>query len=165
MKGQVTEYMARADGTQMLGMEPIEGVRVTIDPTGPEYQKRARQLAVAITDAALEQEAQRLAINAVQSANETLSEQLHKARARISELEALNAAASSGRRRFFGAVLMRPCRPGDWSGEVWLLDPVKQERGTGLRFASVSEVREMHPELWVVSAVDDGVLLDAWGTP
>jgi hypothetical protein len=52
---------------------------------------------------------------------------------------------------------------GDWHGEVWLLDPVKQERGRGLRFANVAEVRALHPELWVVSVQGDDVLLDAWG--
>lgn len=55
-------------------------------------------------------------------------------------------AAETGRRRFFGQVLLVPVRAGEWSGEVWLQDPVKGDRGTALRFASLMEVRALHPE-------------------
>ena len=60
-------------------------------------------------------------------------------------------------------MLLKPATPGAWSGEVWLLDPTKQEQGFGLRFESLAEVRRSHPELWVVGIVDDGVLLDGFG--
>lgn len=162
MSHTIHEYMRRADGSRALGLDPVDGVHVLIEPRDEASQKRAHQLATAIADAALEQEAQQLAINAVQAANEKFADALRKARARIAELEAINAAAIAGRRRFFGPVLMRPARAGDWTGAVWLLDPVKQERGSGLRFDSLAEVRSLHPELWVTAVVDNGVLLDAW---
>lgn len=161
MSAQIHEYMER-NGVRNLGIDPIDGVHVLIEPRDRDAQKKARQLAVAILDAALEQQAQQLAINAVQAANETLATQLRAARLRIAELEAANEAAVTGRRRFFGPVLMYPVHTGNWHGEVWLLDPVKQERGFGLRFDSLAEVRRMHPELWVVGVRDGGVLLDAF---
>lgn len=158
---KIHEYMANAAGARNLGFDAAEGVHVLIQPSGPEHQKRAQQVAVAFADAALEQQAQQLALDGLQAANESLAEQLRKARARIAELEAAALAAVTGRRRFFGPVLLRPVRPGDWTGEVWLLDPAKKERGFGLRFKSLLEVRLAHPELWVVATGDDGVLLDA----
>jgi len=160
---KIHEYMANAAGARNLGFDAAEGVRVLIQPSGSEHQKRAQQVAIAFADAALEQQAQKLALDGLQSANESLADLLRKARARIAELEAANEASLTGRRRFLGPVLMKPTRPGDWSGDVWLLDPVKQERGFGLRFDSVSEVHRAHPELWVVASVDGGVLLDGFG--
>lgn len=157
---QIHEYREQ-NGVRNLGIDPIEGVHVLIEPRHPGAQKKARQLAVAIIDAALEQQAQQLAINAVQAANETLAGQLRKARVRIAELEAANEVAVTGRRRFFGPVLVKPVR-GDWAGEVWLMDPVKQERGSALLFKSLAELRQLHPELWVVEPRDGGVLLDAF---
>jgi hypothetical protein len=86
------------------------------------------------------------------------NEELHvKAAAATASLQ----AAAEGRRRFFGPVLCVPTTAGDWSGAVWLLDPEKGERGRGLRFASLSELRELHPELWIVSVTERGILLDA----
>jgi len=158
---QIHQYMEVMPGLHNLGVDPVDGVHVLIQPRDASMQKRAHQLAVAIVDAALEQQAQQLAINAVQAANETLAAQLRAARARIAELEAANEAAVTGRRRFFSPVLMKPAS-GDWAGAVWLLDPVKQERGLGLCFDSLAEVRRLHPELWVIGVRDGGVLLDAF---
>ncbi|MFZ5440489.1 MAG: hypothetical protein ACOZQL_10800 [Myxococcota bacterium] len=162
---KIHEYMANAAGARNLGFDAAEGVHVLVQPASAEYQKRAQQVAIAFADAALEQQAQQLALDALQKANESLADQLRKARARIAELETANKAAVTGRRRFFGPVLLLPPRPGDWSGEVWLVDPVKREYGRALVFDSLAEVRRMHPELWVVGVVDGGVLLDAFGSP
>lgn len=159
---KIHEYMPSASGGRNLGFDAAEGVHVLIQPSGPEYQKRAQQVAVAFADAALEQQAQKLALDALSKANETLAEQLRKARARIAELERANEAAVTGRRWFFGPVLVKPAKRGDWSGVVWLMDPVKQERGLGLAFSSLAELRQMHPELWIVEPRDGGVLLDAF---
>ena len=159
---KIHEYMQTASGAKSLGFDAVEGVHVLIQPRGAEYQKRAKQIAVAFADRALEQQSNQMALDGLQSANEALAGQLRKARARISELEAANEAAVTGRRRFSGPVLLKPTRPEDWSGEVWLLDPTKKERGFGLRFDSLGEVRRLHPELWVVGITDGGVLLDGF---
>lgn len=160
---KIHEYMANANGARNLGFDAAEGVRVLIEPRGPEHQKRAQQVAVAFADAALEQQAQQLALDGLQAANEALAEQLRRAKAQVASATGALEASITGRRRFLGPVLMKPTRPGDWSSDVWLLDPVKQERGFGLRFDSVAEVRRAHPELWVVASVDGGVLLDGFG--
>ena len=70
-------------------------------------------------------------------------------------------AAVEGKRRFFGPVLMAPEKKDDWSGPIWLQDPVKRNAGFGLRFESLAAVRAAHPELWPVSSSADGILLDA----
>lgn len=158
---KIHEYMTTASGARNLGFEAAPGVNVLVQPSDAEHQKRAQQVALAFADAALEQQAQRLALDGLQAANESLADQLRKARARIAELDAANEASLTGRRRFFGPVLLKPSMPGDWAGQVWLLDPVKQEHGRALVFGSLAEVRRLHPELWVVGIVDGGVLLDA----
>lgn len=158
---KIHEYMKGASGARNLGFEAADGVHVLIQPSGAEHQKRAQQVAVAFANAALEQQAQQMALNGLQSANEVMAGQLRKAHARIAELEAANEAAVTGRRRFNGPVLLKPTRPGMWTGEVWLLDPAKQERGFGLRFESLAEVRRLHPELWIVQSDEFGVVLDA----
>lgn len=48
-----------------------------------------------------------------------------------------------GRRRLFGEALVRVAK----DGSVWLLDPVKQEAGFGLRFPSLPDLWRAHPEL------------------
>jgi len=159
---KIHEYMKSASGGRNLGFDAAPGVHVLVQPIDAKHQKRAQQVAFAFADAALEQQAQKLALDGLQAANESLADQLRKARARIAELEAANEAAVTGRRRFFGPVLLKPARPGDWSGEVWLLDPVKKEHGRTLVFDSLAEVRQLHPELWVVGVVDGGVLLDGF---
>ena len=70
-------------------------------------------------------------------------------------------AAVEGKRRFFGPVLMSPEKKDEWSGAIWLQDPVKRSAGFGLRFESLAAVRAAHPELWPVSSSDDGILMDA----
>lgn len=70
-------------------------------------------------------------------------------------------AAIEGKRRFFGAVLMAPEKKDDWSGAIWLQDPIKRSAGFGLRFESLAAVRVAHPELWPVSSSADGILMDA----
>lgn len=157
---KIHEYMKGASGARNLGFEAADGVHVLIQPSGAEHQRRAQQVAVAFTNAALEQQAQQMALDGLQSANEVMAGQLRKAHARIAELEAANEAAVTGRRRFNGPVLLKPVTS-DWAGEVWLLDPAKQERGFGLRFESLAEVRRLHPELWIVQSDEFGVVLDA----
>lgn len=159
---KIHEYMANSAGARNLGFDAADGVHVLIQPSSAEHQKRAQQVAVAFADAALEQQAQQLALDGLQAANETLSNSARRGRASLSSSALRWRPSPTGRRRFFGPVLMKPARPGEWDGEVWLLDPEKRERGFSLRFESLAEVRQLHPELWVVGVVDGGVLLDAF---
>lgn len=92
---------------------------------------------------------------ALRHAAEALSERDERAALARSAL----VSAINGRRRFFGPVLCVPGRDG-WAGEVWLHDPEKRERGSGLAFESLARLRELHPELWIVRTQGDGVLLD-----
>ncbi len=156
----VTTCGVRANGTRALAVQLEEGVRALVEPLTEDLNERAELAARRIADQAQATTAAEVQISALEVANADLAEQLRRARARIGELEAINEAATTGRRRFFGPVLMQPAVPGEWGGAVWLLDPEKGTRGRGLHFSSVAEVRALHPELWVVSASVDGIILD-----
>lgn len=160
--GEITEFGLRPNRARALGVQLDEGLSALVEPLTEELNERAKEWARRIADQVQATTIAEVQISALRTSNDVLADQLRKAQARINELEDINEAAISGRRRFFGPVLMRPARPGAWDGEVWLLDPEKGERGLGPRFASVAEVRALHPELWVVTADADGVLLDAW---
>jgi hypothetical protein len=160
---EVVTYAAGPNGARAVAFDAEDGIRVLVEPATEENNPRAVALAAALSDATRALGAAAGAITVAERDAAGFREQLTKARSEIRKLESINAAAVAGKRRFFGPVLMKPAKPGDWKGEVWLLDPVKQERGQTLCFASVAEVHALHPELWVVSAGADGVLLDAWG--
>ncbi len=149
----VTVYGVGLDGTQKASVD-LENVRVLIEPKHATHNDEARAVAGRIADGEREASLQRGRIA-------DLEAQVKLLQAAVREARAINEAMIFGRRRFFGPVLMRPVS-GDWKGEVWLLDPTKQERGRGLRFANVAEVHTLHPELWVVGTSDGGVLLDAF---
>lgn len=55
----------------------------------------------------------------------------------------LDAVLHRGRPRVFGEALVRTFK----DGSAWLLDPVKQEAGLGLRFSSLKELWQEFPEL------------------
>ena len=83
-------------------------------------------------------------------------------RARRSRAKAVATAARldavlHGRRRVFGEALVRVTE----RGEVWLLDPVKQEAGFGLRFASLAELWLEHPELRPVRWQGGDLIVDS----
>lgn len=160
---EVFEYGAQLNGARSVGVDlAVEGVRLLVQPQTADRNASAREIAERI--AANEVANRALVVNFEAARDEVsrLREQIRKLEARLAEQRTINEAAIAGRRRFFGPVLMRPVS-GDWSGDVWLLDPEKKERGSGLRFASLAEVRALHPELWTIAVTDDGVLLDAWG--
>ena len=164
MAGEIIEYGQRMNGARSIGVDfALDGVRVLIEPSTSDGNATARELADRIADDENTRLALSVQLEAERNEARRLREQIRKLETKLAEQRAISEAAISGRRRFFGPVLMRPVKS-DWSGEVWLLDPEKKERGAGLRFASVAEVRTLHPELWVVAVTDDGVLLDAWAT-
>lgn len=158
----ISIYAARVNGARTVSFDAGDDVRVLVEPGSEDGNARAQTLAAELSDVAQTRELASAAELAAKVEVDAVREQLFKARAQIQRLEAINAAAIAGRWRFFGPVLMKPAKPGDWTGEVWLLDPVKQECGQALCFASVAEVRALHPELWVICTTVDGVLLDAW---
>jgi len=160
---EVTVFGPRGSGARSLGLHPVEGVAVLVTPSSESDNEAANEIANRIADEAAAEARRQVVLNALRASLDAAQEKLRAARARIADLEAINVAAVTGRRRFFGPVLMVPVAAGDWRGEVWLLDPEKKGRGFGLRFRSVAEVRELHPELWVTTVTADGVLLDAWG--
>jgi len=164
MSDSITQYGAGPNGSRAVGVEIADGLHVLVTPRSEELNERAMDTARRVVDQATADCAARSTILDLQNTNASLSQQLLRAQTQIAELERINQAAIAGRRRFFGPVLMRPEKPADWSGPVWLMDPEKQERGQCLPFNSVAEVHAMHPELWVVKADADGVLLDAWGS-
>lgn len=139
----------------------VEGMTVLIQSDDASSDEKAIEVARALKHRGdLLAEAQKLRAEHAEevAALKRWNEELRvKAAAATASLHAV----AEGRRRFFGPVLCVPTTAGDWSGSVWLLDPEKGERGSGLRFASLSELRELHPELWIVSVTDRGILLDA----
>jgi hypothetical protein len=162
----LVEYGQRGDGAHNVGVDLEHlGVRVLVQPSGADENKAARLVAERICDG--EEHVSRLQAeaDALRLDNRALWGRVAALRTELRTAQTINEAAIAGRRRFFGAVLMTPVTPGDWTGEVWLLDPAKRERGYGLRFNSLAEVRALHPELWVVRVEPDGaILLDAWAT-
>lgn len=141
----------------------VPGANVLVSPTGDGGAQRAHEVAAAILDA----EARfSVLVKQAEAADRRIAELIdraERAESRLAHQRNINMAAIAGKRRFFSAVLMKPKTPGDWTGEVWLMDPKKQEKGNALRFASLAELRAEHPELWVVESTEDGILLDAWG--
>lgn len=151
------------DGRRMCEVKVGDGVRVRVEPTHKSNNEAALRWAELIASSALARITVEAQTTAVQNENSDLRAKVQKLEALVADLRAVNEAAITGRRRFFTPVLLKPATPGAWNGEVWLLDPTKQERGFGLRFESLAEVRRSHPELWVVGIVDDGILLDGFG--
>jgi DNA-binding CsgD family transcriptional regulator len=66
-------------------------------------------------------------------------------------------AVLHGRRRLFGEALVRVTE----TGEAWLLDPVKQEAGFGLRYPALADLWRAHPELRPVRWEDGDLIVDA----
>lgn len=152
---EVTQYGAGLDGTRAVSVH-LDGAKVLVSPAHATDNETALALAqrIATGEQTVAEQAARIA---------ELEGQARRIRGDLRQLRATHEAALTGRRRFFGPVLMKPARAGEWGGEVWLVDPEKRERGRALVYANAAEVRALHPELWVVGVVDGGVLLDAWG--
>lgn len=149
----VVVYGRNSGGGHHVGTV-VDGLRVLVSSDSEGTDERAVRLAEAIRDAGHEREVAARDLRACNEHRRRLSAERDGAR------HALQAAIA-GRRRFNGPVLLVPAMAGDWSGAVWLQDPEKRDRGFGLRFESLAEVREAHPELWVVGMNEHGVLLDA----
>jgi hypothetical protein len=147
-------YSDQGDGRRNIGVDVGEHVTVLVSPRSADAQAEAERIAFMLLDHQTEVEQVRTTLSQCRA-------DLDGARTRASEAEAALNAALSGKRRFFGRVLMKPATAGNWEGVVWLLDPDKQEMGLGLRFNSAADVRRAYPELWVVGMTADGVLLDA----
>jgi len=162
-------YGANPSGGRNVGIE-IDGLSVLITSNGPEDNARARQLGE-LLEAPLE--AVELVLQAqgrlhtYQSIAESKDEVIHKLEARIAELRAkLDVAAKEASRPyFFGPVLLARASDDDteWTGEVDLLDPVRRDRGWGMRFASVAAVFAEYPRLNFLCTTEHGVLLDTPG--
>lgn len=153
------------DHGRCIGVQIRPGLNVLVKPSGPHDDDAAEALAKWILDAEADARASKLALDALQHANESLAGKVRKLEAMLADARDINHRAISGRRKFFGPVVLSPERDGEWDGPVWLLDPDKLESGHGLRFKSLTELRELHPELWIVGVSKDGnrVTLDAWG--
>lgn len=78
-----------------------------------------------------------------------------EARAKLAEGKLASVLRPSGIR---GRFLVRTYP----SGEVWLLDPQKQESGWGLCFPSLDELWRAHPDLRPVSWVGGDLLVEPW---
>lgn len=160
---KLTVFGGGADGAKSIGFDASARVRVLVTPVGSEHNDEALAVARELYPESAASDAVRVELEHAKRTIARLDRELKTLEAERDAANERAVHAATGRRRFFSAVLMVPAKPGDWSGEVWLLDPVKKYHGRALTFASVAEVREMHPELWVVEVTPDGVLLDAWG--
>lgn len=157
-------YMAKSSGARSVSVD-VGSLRVVVDPLDETNNQAAVELAERIERY---EKALREARKLIQGANE----ERKILKAKLREAGERNLAAITGRRRFFGPVVMVPV-PGDaagWIGPVLLLDPEKLFRGRSLEFASAAEVHREHPELWVIGTFSfesgvTGVVLDAWGRP
>lgn len=147
------QWMKRANGERAVSFRR-GGFEVMVTP-GDESQNEAALSLAQVLSREMAHAAD------AEARSERLSAVAARLRARVEQLEAAAEAAITGRRRFFGPVLVVPEKAGDWAGPVLLLDPEKRYRGTALRFGSMRELHREHPELWIVGPVADGVLLDA----
>lgn len=154
---QISVYGRNHSGGHNIGVTLPNGTSVLIYSRHEGEDARARELADRIVDG-------EHALHAMRTERDQARSQRNTALAEASRLDRSLRSAIAGRRRFFGPVLCRPAGT-DWSGPVWLLDPTKQERGLGLRFESLEELRQQHPELWPVGTLEGGVLLDASTLP
>ena len=160
---ELTEYGGDIHcGTRNVGVD-LGDVEILVKPHHKDSNAEAKAVAERIVSTEIAFATLNVRNAALEALVTRLEAQNAKLEAKVATANAVNRAAIAGRRQFFSAVLMQPVKPDDWAGEVWLLDPVKKGDGFGLRFASVAEVRALHPELWVVETNADGVLLDAWG--
>lgn len=158
---KVTIYAKRQNGERARGVR-IGGVDVLLTPKDEKHEADADRMAATLLGAETDREDLVARLRETEATVEDLRRTVRSARAAASEAEARAVAATEGRRRFFGPVVLEPAQPGAWDGPVWLLDPEKRASGTGLRFASLAEVHLLHPELWIVGVTPDGILLDAW---
>jgi len=155
---EIFVYGRNGNGGHNVGVE-VDGIRVLIESRGEDHDRDVERLARTIAERheanAVADHERRAHREAVLHLSEMIDRANERARAAKSALE----CAIPGRRRFFGPVLCVPGRDG-WSGEVWLLDPEKRDRGAGIQFDSLAHLREVHPELWIVRTEGEGVLLD-----
>jgi hypothetical protein len=151
---EIVRFMRRADGSCNLGVDVGDSVRVLVEPTNIDAQAHAEEIASLLAR-------QTDKITDLEREVATLREFLQRVRAARDAAEKSLSHVLAGKRRFFGRALVKPATPSAWDGEVWLLDPEKQERGWSMRFASMAEVRQEYPELWPVGTTEDGILLDA----
>jgi hypothetical protein len=152
----VIQFGPRASGARSCAVTLEGGLRVLVEPSEEGQNADAIALARRIVSG-------EAALSAAKEEALAATARTERLAARVRELEAANTAGLTGRRRFFGPVLMKPVASGDWVGPILLLDPEKKERGQALIFSTLAEVRAVHPELWVIGTTVDGVLLDAWG--
>lgn len=158
MAPQITRYAPHADGRYNIGIDVTDRITVLITPRDVDAQAAAEFSATLIAD-------QHEEVNRLRAALDESRNALIRAKANATQAENALDAALKGTRRFFGPVLLKPEMPGDWKGAVWLLDPDKQEKGWGLRFDSLADVRREYSELWIAARVNDGILLDAAPIP
>lgn len=161
MSAEVFVYGRNMNGSggRSVGVSLDDGTRLLVESHDQATDERALQHAHVIAAGFAK-------IAELESLLGEVRAQRDKARGRAADLERRLEHALTGRRRCRGPLACRPATEGDWSGAVWLLDPEKLERGFGLRFASLAELRVEHPELWVCGVTADGdVLLDASPLP
>jgi hypothetical protein len=89
-----------------------------------------------------------------QAAAEDRSRRSHSARI---DAEKRLDTVLHGRRRLFGEALVRVAD----DGVAWLLDPVKQERGFGMRYPTLADLWREHPELRPVRWDGGDLIVDA----
>lgn len=148
----ITRFMQRPDGARNLEVTLASGVRVLIQAPSGETQEHAERAALEIAEHDRE-------FRAMAEEAEILRNALTAARAELASARAAIEAMATDEPRLFGNVLLKPAVTGNWTGEVWLLDPEKQERGYGIRFKSLADARTAFPELWPIGNTSDGVLM------
>lgn len=152
----VTTYGRAHHGGRSCAIE-LRGLRVLINSDGPEQDAGTQALASDLLTMDWQLEVARREADHAKKTAEVAHADANASR------ESLGAVLV-GRRRFFGPVLLVPGANG-WDEEVWLLDPEKGERGTGLRFGSLRILWINHPELRPVGVHGQGILLDALALP
>lgn len=153
-------YGRNGSGGRNVGIE-TDGMKLLVYSTNEGTDAAALALAHRIVDREDARVAAEAQIATARAEAMHLRELLDRAESSLRDARHALQVAIDGRRRFFGPVLCEPASVAGWEGPIWLLDPQKRDRGTGLRFASLAELRMRHPELWIVRVEGTSILLDA----
>lgn len=133
------------DGTKSTGAS------VLVDHSDPEFASKVADAIAEVLPSAT------IAIECANQRRDDAEERARRAHAAARDSETRLDAVLLGKRRMFGEGLVRVAE----DGVAWLLDPVKQESGFGLRFPTLADLWRAHPELRPVRWSGGDLIVDA----
>jgi len=132
---------------EALNIRHPSGARILIGPNGVASAE-IEAMAWSFCDAETQRQTDADVIASLRRTVAEQAEKLRRADAMLSDARRQLDRALTGRAGFSrGPFAIEPHTDGDWTGEVWLMDPVKLGSGTGFRYASLADLWRAWPEL------------------